>query len=181
MKKITMLLCGFFLLLLSGCDDVNNTPTKQVESMFNKYQTLDEEVLDDLDRIISEEIVFDTTARDEYRKLIKEQYQNLVYKIKDEVIDGDTAKVRVEITVTDYSKIIAEAENYKNNNISEFTDENGKYQVSKYSNYVIKQLKNAKDKVKYTVEILLTKINDKWKLNDISEETEDKILGIYEY
>ena len=181
MKKVIISLSLIFVLLLSGCDEVNNTPIKQVESMFNKYQTLDQDVLDDLDRIISEEMVFDTTARGEYRKLIKEQYQNLTYKIKDEVIDGDNATVTVEITVTDYSRVLAEAETYKNSHLSEFQDELGVYQSTKYSNYVISQLKDAKEKVKYTVEVRLTKIDYKWKINGIDEDTEDKILGIYEY
>ena len=180
MKKVIISL-SLICLLLSGCDEINNTPIKQVESMFNKYQTLDQDVLDDLDRIISEEMVFDTTAREEYRKLIKEQYQNLTYKIKDEVIDGDNATVTSEITVTDYSKVLAESETYKNSHLSEFQDELGVYQPTKYSNYVISQLKDAKEKVKYTVEVRLTKFEDKWKINGIDEDTEDKILGIYEY
>lgn len=179
MKKLIMLCVG--IMLLCGCDDINNTPTKQVESLFNKYQTLDEEVLDDLDRIISEETLFDTTAREEYRKLIKEQYRNLSYEIKDEIVDGDTANVTAQITVTDYSKSLAEAEKYKNTHLSEFLDENGTYQSIRYSNYVIEQLKNAKEKVKYTVEINLTKIDNKWKIKGIDEDTENKILGIYEY
>lgn len=179
MKKLIILFVS--ILLLCGCDEINNTPTKQVESFFNRYQTLDSDVLDDLDRVIAEEEVFDTTAREEYRKLIKDQYRNLTYMIKEEKIDGDEATVSAEITVVDYSKVIAEAELYKNNNLDEFKDENGDYQVSKYSNYVIEQLKKAKDKVKYTVEIELTKVDDKWKIKGIDETTEDKILGIYKY
>lgn len=179
MKKLIMLFVS--IMLLCGCDDINNTPTKQVESFFNKYQTLDEEVLDDLERIISEETAFDTTAREEYRKLIKDQFKNLTYKIKDESINGDTATVSTEITVTDYAKTLAEAEEYKNNHISEFQDELGTYQASKYSNYVIEKLKDAKDRIKYTVEIRLTKLDEKWKIDGIDENTEDKILGIYRY
>ena len=179
MKKLIILFVS--IILLCGCDDINNTPTKQVEAFFNKYQTLDKDVLDDLDRIIAEEEMFDTTAREEYRKLIKDQYRNLTYMIKEERIDGDDATVSAEITVVDYSKVIAEAELYKNNNLDEFKDDNGDYQVSKYSNYVIEELKKAKDKVKYTVEIELTKIDDKWQIKGIDETTEDKILGIYKY
>lgn len=179
MKKI--LFTFICLFLLCGCDNINNTPTKQVETFFNKYQTLDEEVLADLDRVISEEIVFDTTAREGYREVIKEQYKNLTYTIKDETIDGDDATVTVEITVTDYAKVLAEASAYKSSHISEFQDEVGDYDSTKYANYVIEKLKNAKDKVTYTVDLGLTKIDTKWKLNNIDENTEDKILGIYEY
>ena len=179
MKKIIfMFICLF---LLSGCNSIDNTPTKQVESFFNKYQTLHSDVLNDLDRVISEEIVFDNTAREEYREVIKDQYKNLTYKIKDEFIDGDEATVTAEITVTDYRKVLTETETYKNEHISEFQDASGNYDSIKYSNYVIKELKKAKDKVSYTLELKLTKTDEKWHLNNLDETTEDKILGIYQY
>lgn len=177
MKKILFTIISIFL--ICGCNKINNTPTKQVETFFNKYQTLDADVIKDLDRVISEEVVFDTNARDKYRELIKNQYKNLTYKIKDEFIDGDIATVTAEITVIDYGKILTETEAYKNNNIEEFQDEDGNYDSVKYSNYAIKKLESAKDKITYTVELSLTKQNDKWNLNNISEDTEDKILGIY--
>ena len=179
MKKIfAIFIC---VLLLCGCDNINNTPIKQVESFFNKYQTLDSDVLDDLDRVIAEESMFDTLAREEYREVIKDQYKSLTYEIKDEFVEGDEATVTAEITVKDYNKVLSEVRAYKNSNISEFQDESGNYSAVKYSNYVIEKLKDAKDKVTYTVELKLTKINDKWTINTLDEETEDKILGIYEY
>lgn len=179
MKKIIFTIIS--LILLSGCTDVNNTPKKQVETFFNKYQTLDSDVIKDLDRVISEEEVFDTTAREEYREVIKNQYKNLTYKIKDEIMEGDEATVTTEITVTDYRKVLNEAEAYKNEHLTEFQDDSGKYDSTKYSNYVIKELKKAKDKVTYTLDLKLTRIDEKWHLNNLDEETEDKILGIYQY
>lgn len=179
MKKLMILFVS--TLLLCGCDDVNNTPIKQVESFLNKYQTLDQEVLDDLDRVIAEEEAFNISARDGYRDVIKEQYRNLTYEIKEEFLDGDEATVTVDITVNDFVKVLNEAKLYKNNHMSEFLDETGVYDVSKYSNYVIEQLKNAKDKVTYTLELELTKIDNKWNLDSLTEDTEDKILGIYQY
>ena len=179
MKRILFTLICLFL--LCGCDDVNNTPTKQVETFFNKYQTLDEDVLNDLDRVIAEEENFDTSAREAYREVIKDQYKNLTYEIKEEYMDGDEATVTVDITVTDFAKVLNEAKVYKSTHISEFQNEAGNYDSAKYSNYVIEQLKKAKDKVSYTVELKLTKIDKKWKLNTIDDTTEDKILGIYQY
>ena len=38
MKKILMIIALF---LVVGCNKLDNTPTKQVETFFNKYQTLD--------------------------------------------------------------------------------------------------------------------------------------------
>ena len=57
MKKLIILFVS--IILLCGCDDINNTPTKQVESFFNNYQTLDSNVLTELDAIINNEEMFD--------------------------------------------------------------------------------------------------------------------------
>lgn len=176
-RLICIVICLF---LLAGCSNISNTPTRQVENFFNKYQTLDSEVLDDLDRIINENQNFDDTNKNEYRDVIKKQYKNMTYKIKEETIDGDKAVVTAEITVLDFGKIIRESEDYKNNHIDEFQDQNGNYDESKYINYVIPRLKEAKEKIKYTLDINLTKINKKWKIDGIDSDTEDKILGIYE-
>ena len=104
----------------------------------------------------------------------------MTYKRKDETIDGDKAVVTVEIIVLDLGKIIKETENYKNNHIEEFKNEDGNYDEGKYINYLISRLKVAKEKARYTFDINLTKIDKKWKIDGIDSETEDKILGIYE-
>ena len=169
------------LMLLTGCTNISNTPTKQVEALFNKYQTLDQEVLDDLDKVIDDNNYFSVETRQEYREIIKNQYKNLTYKIKEETVDADNALVTVEINVIDFSRILASSIDYKNNNLEEFSDANGQYQPSLYSKYVIEQMKDAKDRIKYTLDIKLSKIDNEWRINEIDSETEDKILGIYQY
>lgn len=176
-KLIYVIICLF---LLSGCANISNTPTKQVESFFYKYQTLDSQVLNDLNNVIDNDKRFDETTGKEYQEIIKKQYRNMTYKIKDETIDGDKAVVTVEIIVLDLGKIIKETENYKNNHIEEFKNEDGNYDEGKYINYLIPRLKGAKEKVRYTFDINLTKIDKKWKIDGIDSETEDKILGVYE-
>lgn len=179
MKKFIFAL--FIIILLTGCGDISNTPTKQVEGLFNKYQTLDKEVLDDLDRVITEEDSFSEENREQYREIIKKQYKDLTYKIKEEEVDADVAIVTVEISVTDFSKVLAEASDYKNNHPEEFVDANGVYQSNLYSDYVISKMKEAKEKVKYTLDIKLSKIDEEWRIDGIDSDTEDKILGIYQY
>lgn len=179
MKKIIYLVLG--LLLITGCTDISNTPTKQVEAFFNKYQTLDQEVLDDLDNVIASDSRFSQESREEYRDIMKKQYKDLTYKIKNETINGDVATVTVEITVTDFSTILAEAVDYRNSHPEEFTDSNGQYQESLYAKYVIDKMKDQKERVKYTLDMNLSKIDEKWRLDGIDSYTEDKILGIYQY
>lgn len=179
MKKIIMLLS---IIILVGCAtlDISNTPTKKVEEFLNKYQILDEEVLNQLDNVIETKTNLNDENKEEYRKIIKKQYKDMQYTIKEETIDGDDATVTAQIIVKDFTKIINDAENYKRENMKEFY-ENETYNDNLYKKYLIDKLKDAKDRVTYTVEIKVHKQNRKWILNPITEEIEDKILGIYKY
>ena len=103
------------------------------------------------------------------------------FEIKDEVVDGDTATVTVEIEVTDYSKSLSDAEDYLNNNKAEFNDENDEYDESLFTTYRLDRLKESTDKVKYTLNIYLTKVDDEWQIDDLSETDRMKINGMYEY
>ena len=182
MKKVIVSIALTFLLFLTGCEtNINNTPTKKVEEFLTKYQTLDAEVIDDLDRVIEEEEKFNTVNREDYKELIKNQYKDMTYLVKNETINGDKAVVEVEITVKDYKKVMDEAQAYRDSNVALFSDELGNYSETMYIDYVISQLKGAKDTVKYTLELTTTKKDDKWQMDQINEETEDKILGIYNY
>lgn len=181
MKKILCVLA--LIVCLTGCDigkKLDNTPTKKVETFLNKYQTLDSDVLDSLDYVIAEETLFNSKQREKYRDIIKTNYQKMTYKIKEEEIDGDSATVTAEIEVIDYSKIMAEAETYKEENLSEFLD-NGEYSEDKFIDYRLDKLKEAKEKVKYTLDLTLTKVDEEWILDDLSKENEAKLNGLYNY
>ena len=179
MKKILILLS---IIILVGCTtlDISNTPNKKVEEFLNKYQMLDEEILNELDNVIDSKTKLNNENKEEYRKLIKKQYKDMQYTIKETTIDGDVAKVKVEIIVKDFTKIINDAEVYKRENMKEFY-ENEIYNDNSYKKYLIDKLKDAKDRVTYTLEFTLHKKNKKWTLDPITKEIEDKILGIYKY
>ena len=88
MKKIIILLIAAILLI--GCDiaeDMDNTPTRRVESFLDAYQRLDSNVLNDLDNLI-ENNRYTLEQRTAYKELMKEHYRNLRYEIKDETING---------------------------------------------------------------------------------------------
>ena len=178
MKKLLIVIS--FILLFTGCtlDDIDNTPTKQVEAFFNNYQTLDKKVLEDLDLVLAKQKDFTTTQKEEYRNILKKHYQNLTYEIKDETVNGDRANVEVEIEVTDFYKVLKETESKKN----EYINEDGTYNNKNYIDYQLDKLKNAKETVKYTLNLTLSKNdNGDWVLDNINENDESKILGIYEY
>ncbi len=179
MKKILLLVATIFL--LAGCESVMNNPTKRVEVFLNKYQTMDEEVLSQLDDTLNNDRTLTSTQKKDYKDMMKKQYQNLTYTIKDEEVDGDTATVKVEIEVYDFNKAMNEADSYLLENQDEFIDENNKVDNEKFMDYKIKQMKNTNEKVKYTIEFNLTKNDNTWTLDNVDEITRQKIHGIYNY
>ena len=226
MKKILLCFsCIMAIVLLSGCT-MDNTPTKKVENFLDNYKNQDETVLTQLKEMVDTDPLMDETQTGTYTDIMKKQYEDLTYDIKDEVINGDTATVTAEIEVYDYYKINQDAQTYYNNNPNEFNNNNdnnnnnnnndnnnnngivgdvveGAKDVvegakdavedakdavtdaatgeSKFVEYRLGKLKDAKDRVKYTIDFTLTKVDDVWTLNDIDDTTRQKIHGLYEH
>ena len=177
MKKFLLVLAT--LLLIVGCDIVMSSPTKRVERFLSKYQTIDEEVLVQLDEMVNKEETLNEELKKAYKEVMKNQYQNLYYIIKDEKVDGNHAVVTVEIEVFDYSKSMRKADDYLIKNEKDFSNEKGEIDSYKFMTYKIDKMKNTKDKIKYTIEFKLTKNNNKWNLDEIDEVTRQKIHGTY--
>ena len=180
MKKIIAL--SILAILMCGCSltkDLDNTPTKKVEALLNRYQTLDNSVLDDLNDVVNGDLSFDEGQRETYKDIIKSNYQKMTYEIKNAEEDGEEAVVTAEIEVINYTTILTDIKNYLKEFPEEF-EENGEYSESKYNDYRLEQLKNAKEKVKYTVDFTLTKVDGQWIVDDLSNDIRDKINGIYE-
>lgn len=175
MKKLLVIMSIF---LLVGCE-LNNTPTKKTEQFLSNYQILHKDVISDLDGMINK-TNYTNEQKETYKELMKKQYKSLIYQIKDEKIDGNKAYVTVQIEVFNYGKALNEAEMYLNDHRNEFSD-NGVYNESKYLSYQLEQLKKETEKVKYTLTFSLTKTNNKWELDDLTETMEEKINGVYIY
>ena len=181
MKKFIIYIVTVILVFtLCGCDmNMDNTPTKKVENLLTKYQSLDDDVLEDLDNTLKKDTSLDDEMREEYRDFMKKHYEDLVYEIKDESIDGDIATVTAEITVRDYSDVVTNAAAYRLDNEGEFNDESGNYSDSLFTKYRLDKLKEVEDTVTYTIEFNLTKEKDEWKVEQLSEEDMSKINGLY--
>ena len=175
MKKFIYLFLIFFI----GCSDLSNTPTKQTETFFKKYQALDSAVLSDLDNTISKTDL-NSTQKETYKDIMKKNYQNLTYEIKEEVVNGDSAVVTVKIEVTDFKKVIDDVNTYAFNNPNEFNT-NDTYDVNLFNDYKLNKLKEAKEKVQYTLYITLTKVDNMWKVNELNDSIYEKINGVYNY
>ncbi len=183
MKKLSkFLLVIIFVAIITGCGNMMNTPTKKVEEFLSKYQTLDKKVLDQLDNVMEDSDDLTKDQKNEYHELMKKQYQNLSYKIKEETIDGDNAVVITEIEVLDYGKAISESEAYLASNRDEFISDTSEDIIdkTKFLDYKIKTMSKVKDKVTYTINFRLTKDKDNnWKLIDISDIDRLKLHGLY--
>lgn len=175
-----IILCISFLFVLVGCNNVMNTPTKEVEKFLGKYQTMDDKVLKQLDSVLESDTTMNKKQKEDYKELMKKQYQNLAYKIKDEKIDGEHAEIVTEIEVYNYAKAMSDADDYLKENNDKFLSEDGTADEEKFMDYKIKQMTDAKEKVTYTITFTLTKKDDTWKLDDITDIDRQKIHGIYE-
>lgn len=202
MKNIgKIVVCAFILLLvIVGCSNNMSTPTNKVEEFLGKYQSMDEDVLKQLDQVIKDDDLMNDDQKDKYKALMEKQYQNLSYKIENEDIQGDSATVDVEIEVLDYATTASKAQEYYNEHKEEIEE---KYNDKKedndnslenagddvlqaveesvaYINYKLEELETANDTVTYNMTFYLTKEDGEWILQDISDLDRKKLHGLYE-
>lgn len=202
MKNIgKIVVCAFILLLvIVGCSNNMSTPTNKVEEFLGKYQSMDEDVLKQLDQVIKDDDTMNDDQKDKYKALMEKQYQNLSYKIENEDIQGDSATVDVEIEVLDYATTASKAQEYYNEHKEEIEE---KYNDKKedndnslenagddvlqaveesvaYINYKLEELETANDTVTYNMTFYLTKEDGEWILQDISDLDRKKLHGLYE-
>ena len=179
MKKI---LWGLIIvIMMTGCANLMNTPTKKVEYLLSKYQKNDEEVLKQLDETLLTDTILTVEQKERYKNIMKRQYKDLTYKIKNEAIDGKTAVVEVEIEVYNYAKAITETENNLISNPDIYKDETGDINTITYNDDKLAALENASDRVKYTINFTLSKDDEEWIVDDLTETERMKIHGLYAY
>ena len=202
MKKF-FIIGSLFILLFTGCTTAN-TPSKKVEEFLGKYQSMDSDVLTQLDNVVASDNNMSDEQKKDYKSLMERQYQNMSYKIKNEEINGDNSTVEVEIEVYDYATSITKSKKYyeehkdeledndkdttnnNDNNNDDNNDDNDNVvediieSSSKYIDYKIKQLKDVTDTVKYTITFNLHREDNTWKMDDISDIDRKKLHGLYE-
>lgn len=163
MKKILLIIFSFTMLV--GCS-LGNTPTSRVEDMLTRYQMVNDDI-DTSYTNLTNDTNLNQDIRDGYEDAIKMQYKKLSYEVKDEVIDGDNANVTIEIEVMNYKSAI---DKYNR----------ADYEVNKYHELILDEMKRTKEMVTYTLDITLTKDkNDTWNIDNLNIENRNKLLGIY--
>lgn len=162
MRKVLIFLIVF---LFSGCM-IANTPTSKVEEYLGEYQKVSDKVMVNYTSIFDGDDI-DLGYKKKYEELIRRQYKNLSYEIKDEEIDGDMAVVTAQIKVFDYREVL---DRYNSANYSNSSD---------YHDLVIEGMKKQRDKIVYTISFEVYKNDgDEWELGVISFEDSKKLLGI---
>jgi hypothetical protein len=153
-----------------------NTPSGKVETFLEKYQKLDSDVYKELDLILKKEKSMNDEEKDEYKKILIRQYQNLAYKIKNEEIDDNIGIVDVEIEVLNYKMVINNCNDYYIEHEDEF---NNSINSREFIEYKLKQLRGVSDKIKYDLTFQLNMKNGVWLISGFSESDREKIHGLY--
>lgn len=174
MKKILIFL--FLLLAVTGCG-ADNTPKGEVQKLFSNYNNLSSDLLIQLDSVMESENLSDAQIS-KYKEVLKRQYKDLKYKINDEIISNDTAIVSTEVEVYDLSKVIDDADLYLKNKKEEFY-KNEELDNDKFWNYKLEKMLETNEKITYTVDFSLTKLDGKWTLDELLESDRQKIHGLY--
>lgn len=192
MKKIFL---GLLVILLSACSiGAATTPKQKVSEFLDKYKSENTDIIEDLVNTIKADINL-ADHQERYKTLMTKQYKNLEYEIKDEIIEDTNAVVEAEITVYDYGSAIRKANEYLNSNPDKFkkdpdnqvntneasddTTTTTSYDEDKFMEYKISEMEKVSDTVKYTIEFTLTKVNDEWQIDQLSDSDIEKLHGIY--
>ncbi len=177
MKKVIVLL--FMLLLVVGCN-LSNTPSSKVEMYLNGLNDLNDDVVMDIETKVSSENLTNEN-KEIYKKVLRRQYEDLKYEIKEESLNGDEAFVIVKINVYDFHKEEVNSINYMNDNTNEFSDVNGIFDNNLFNTYRLNKLNEIKDRIDYEIKFNLTKNNGEWVVQNPDKETLEKINGFYDY
>lgn len=176
MKKI-LLLC-ICLISLCSCS-LTSSPKSKVEAYLGKYNTLNEDVVSDIDNVIASENL-SVGNQTIYKDVLKRQYQDMKYKIKDEKIDGDNAVVTVSITVYDLYKSQKMSSTYLNEHINDYYVDNV-FDEENYVKYRLDNMLKTADTIDYEITFALKKQDDSWVLNAPDTNTLEKLHGLYNY
>ncbi len=179
-KKIIIFLLMFGSLLLVGCGE-NMTAKKAVRDYLEMYVTLDDRVTDQLDEFVNKEDLSDE-QKEKYKEVLRKEYTSLSYSLENERVEGDVAYITAKVNVIDLYKVQKDALNYFEEHKDEFNNEDGEYDKNKFLDYKLDQMKMATDTIDYEIEFkVVNEGNNEWVVSQLSNESLEKLHGIYNY
>ncbi len=176
LKKIWLII--ICIILCTGC--FKKTAKDTVVDYLNEYRNLSVTILNSLNKVVSEEVDLTESQKTTYKDILKKQYKDLSYEITNELYDGNTATFTVKIEVYDLYKASKNSSIKLANDPQEFY-ENNIYSQAKYLDYKLNEMKNASDRIDYSIEIDAKKIEDEWYIEELTLSNLQKIHGIYNY
>ncbi len=176
MKKKILLIIGI-LIVVSACT-LGNTPKSKVTELLKKYNNHSEGIKMELGDYLNA-LDLDEHSLEGYREVYLRQYSDLEYEITDESIDGDTAVVTAKIKVYDYHSGESDINDYIGSNQEEFFGDEDEYDPDKALKYRIEELGKITNKITYTIDFTLTKVNKVWTVDTLTNEQLEKIHGTY--
>ena len=179
MKKKFMLFIITLLVLFTTACSLGTTPTSTVEKLLANYNNQDEDIVVELDDYINSTDLTEEQSK-RYKEVYLKQFKDMKYEIKDERIDGDNATVTAQITVYDYYSAEKESNDYLASNPDEFKT-NDIYDTKLFTDYKLDKLESVNKTVDYTIEFNLTKTDNKWEIDELTNEQLEKIHGVYAY
>ena len=180
MKRLLLcLMLVLNMLFVSGCGMEKSARDVAIEYL-ELYRTKDKVVMDELGEFIENENLNDT-QKEKYKEILEREYGTLMYKVVDEQYEGNVAFITMEITVIDLYKSQEESAKYFNENPTKFNDEDGEYDRDLYTDYKLDMMSKETDTITYTIDIKVEKDGDDWKVVQLSNESLEKIHGIYNY
>lgn len=174
MKKVLIFL--FMCLIITGCTG-SNSPKKEVQKLYSNYNNLTSDLLIQLDNVMASEDLNEEQIN-KYKEVLKRQYKDLKYKINDEIINQDNAIVGTEIEVYNLRNVIDEVDKYINEKKDDFSTD-GKLDNEKVWDYKLDKMLKVNERIKYNLDISLTKIDNNWQVDDLLESDRQKIHGLY--
>jgi len=166
------------LFFVSGC--TNNHASDPVKEYLNKFRNHDKDVSNSLAELLRQENL--TKEQNElYELIMKRQYVDLEYKIKEETYNGIKAIITVDITVYDYQYSKEKAIEEREANKDEYYLSDGTYLKDKFVNLQLKYMKEEMRRVKYTIDFDVTLHNKEWTLETPDYKVIEKIHGLYDY
>ena len=165
MKKILIVL--FVIFFFAGCSllEDNSKPEEAVDMFFEKYRTLDDDIISQLKDVIDGEDLEDS-SKEKYQELMEKQYDQFAYVI-------------IELTVLNYRSAVLEAEQELKNNPENFNDEQGNFSEKKYMEYKIDKMDKVTDTTTHTIELTMIKENGMWKIDQMTSDDISKLHGLY--
>ena len=178
MKKILIVL--FVVFFFTGCSllEDNSKPEEAVDMFFEKYRTLDDDIISQLKDVIDGEDLEDS-SKEKYQELMEKQYDQFAYVIKDIKQDDTSAVATIELTVLNYRSAVLEAEQELKNNPENFNDEQGNFSEKKYMEYKIDKMDKVTDTTTHTIELTMIKENGMWKIDQMTSDDISKLHGLY--